>query len=51
MRMPKHDLNRESTTVKKVQEKQARERAKEDEEQKKKTRLLPRPWLSSASHT
>ena len=50
--MPKQDLNRELTTVKKAQEKKPRERAKEDEEQKpKKTRLLPRPWLSSASHT
>ena len=51
MRMSKQDLNRELTTVKKAQEKKTRERAKEDEEQKKKTRLLPRPWLSSASHT
>ena len=34
--MPKQDLNRELTTVKKAQEKKAREQAKEDEEQKQK---------------
>ena len=39
MRMPKQDLNRELTTVKKAQEKKARERAKEDEEQKQKDKV------------